>query len=80
MEEFAKHQTKSKNPYMAYKVYLEDLTNIVELCTNKCINNYNDFGLNTNEKLCLEKCYFKTLEMNQYVADEFPNIVNKELQ
>jgi hypothetical protein len=80
MEEFAKQQAQVKNPYMAYKIYLEDLSNIVEVCTNKCINNYNDFNLNTTEKLCLEKCYFKTLEMNQFIAEEYPNIVSKDLQ
>jgi len=78
MEEFAKYQSKIKSPYMAYKIYLEDLTNIVEVCSNKCINNYNQHSLNSIEKLCLEKCFFKTLEMNQFVADEFPNILNKE--
>ena len=78
MEEFAKFQSKIKSPYMSYKIYLEDLTNIVEVCTNKCINNYNQHSLNAVEKLCLEKCYFKTLEMNQFVADEFPNILNKD--
>lgn len=78
MEEFAKYQSKLKNPYMAYKVYLEDLTNIVEVCTNKCLNNYNDYQLNSMEKLCLEKCYFKTLEMNQFLSEEFANIVSKE--
>lgn len=76
MEEFAKYQSNQKNPYMAYKVYLEDLSNIVEVCSNKCINGYEEKSLNTSEKLCLEKCYFKTLEMNQLVADEFPNIMS----
>jgi hypothetical protein len=78
MEEFAKYQSKIKSPYMNYKIYLEDLTNIVEVCTNKCINNYNSHSLSSLEKLCLEKCYFKTLEMNQIVADDFPNIINKD--
>ena len=77
MEEFARQESKLKNPYLIYKVYMEDLSNIVELCTNKCINSYNDYDLNSLEKMCLEKCYFKTLEMNQYVADEFPNIMKK---
>lgn len=78
MDKFAKEESKTRSPFMAYKVYLEDLTNIVEICNNKCINNYNDFNLNPVEKLCLEKCFVKTLEMNQYVADEFPNIMSKQ--
>ena len=78
MEEFAKYQSNLRTPYMAYKIYLEDLTNIVEVCTNKCLNNYNDYSLNSTEKLCLEKCYFKTLEMNQTLSEEFANILSKE--
>ena len=65
-------------PFMQYKVYLEDMTNMVEMCTAKCINNYNSNLLSPVEKLCLEKCYFKTMEMNQYVSDEIPNIINRE--
>lgn len=78
MEEFAKLQSRVKAPYMAYKVYLEDLTNIVEICNNKCIQDYDYQSLNSLEKLCLEKCYFKTLQLNQYIAEEFPNILSKE--
>ncbi len=65
-------------PFMQYKVYVEDLTNMVEMCTAKCVNNYNTHQLNPVEKLCLEKCYFKTIEMNQYVNDEIPDILNRE--
>jgi hypothetical protein len=71
-------KTLSATPFMQYKVYLEDLTNTVEMCTSKCINNYQNNSLSTTEKLCLEKCYFKTLQMNQYVSDEIPNILNRE--
>lgn len=67
-----------KNPFMQYKTYLEDLSNIIEICTKKCVNNYNDYNLNTTEKLCLEKCYIKTIDMNQYVADEYSNILTKQ--
>lgn len=63
-------------PFMQFKVYLEDLTNIVEVCTKKCVDNYNQKDLNTTEKLCLEKCYVKSLDMNQYLTDEFPNIMS----
>jgi len=78
-ENIMKQDRKVVNaPYMQYKVYLEDITNIIENCTSKCINNYNNYELNTLEKLCLEKCYFKVLEMNQYVSDEIPNILNRE--
>ncbi len=77
MEQFVRKEAGNRNAFMQYKVYLEDLTNTVELCTKKCINNYDEYNLNPVEKLCLEKCFFKTLDMNQYVADEFPNILNK---
>jgi hypothetical protein len=80
MQDYAKKELRSITgaPFMQYKIYLEDLSNIVEMCTNKCINNYNNAELGALEKLCLEKCYFKTLEMNQYVSDEIPNIMNRE--
>ncbi len=67
----------SSSPFMQYKIYLEDLSNSVEMCTNKCINNYEKRELDTIEKTCLEKCYFKTLEMNQYVIEDVPNIINR---
>jgi hypothetical protein len=76
MEDFSQKETKG-NPVMRYKVYLEDYSNIVEVCTKKCINNYSEQELNPLEKLCLEKCFVKSLNMNDYVADEFPNIINK---
>ena len=80
MQDYAKREGKaiSTTPFLQYKTYLEDLTNMVEMCTSKCINNYQNQDLSTTEKLCLEKCYFKTLEMNQYVSDEIPNILNRE--
>jgi hypothetical protein len=80
MQEYAQKESKnlSITPFIQYKIYLEDLTNTVEICSNKCIENYQNFNLTTNERLCLEKCYLKTLQMNQFVNDELPNIFNRE--
>ena len=79
MQEYIKKEVNklATSPFIQYKIYLDDLSNTVEMCTNKCINNYENKELNGAEKLCLEKCYFKTLEMNQYVMDDIPNIVNR---
>lgn len=62
--------------YMLNKVYLEDYTNMIETCSQKCFNNYNSPRANSNEQQCLEKCYFKSLELSKYVADEYYNDVS----
>lgn len=72
-----KDQQNSESAFMQYKVYMEDLTNIVDVCTKKCINNYVNDELNTTERLCLEKCYVKAFSMNQYLMDEYSNIMSK---
>ncbi len=79
MQEYIKKEGNklSSAPYMQYKIFLEDLSNTVEICNNKCINNYTRRELDSNEKVCLEKCYFKTLEMNQFVMEDIPNIANR---
>ncbi len=59
--------------FMLNKVYLEDYTNLIETCSQKCFNNYDRPIPNSNEQQCLEKCYFKSLELNKYVADEYYN-------
>lgn len=59
--------------FMLNKVYLEDYTNMIEICSKKCFNNYKTAIPNSNEQQCLEKCYFKSLELNKYVADEYYN-------
>ena len=77
MQEFIKKEkNKLNSPYLLYKIYIEDLSNAVDVCTNKCITNYENIELNSKEKLCLEKCYLKTLEMNKFVSDELMNVIN----
>jgi hypothetical protein len=77
MQEYMmKEGNKLNSPFLLYKIYIEDLSNVVEMCTNKCIDNYKNYELDSMEKLCLEKCYLKTLEMNKFVSDEMSNIIN----
>lgn len=59
--------------YMLNKVYLEDYTNMIETCSQKCFNNYDSPYPNSNEQQCIERCYFKSLELTEYVADEYYN-------
>ncbi len=59
--------------FMLNKVYLEDYTNMIETCSRKCFNNYDSDKTSSNEQICLERCYLKSLDLNKYVADEYYN-------
>ena len=63
----------SVSTFMLNKTYLEDFTNMVEICSKKCFSNYDSPVPNSNEQQCMEKCYFKTLELTKYLKDEYNN-------
>lgn len=65
------------NAFMQDKLFLEDMTNIVENCTPKCIKDYTYSNLSTKEQQCLEKCYFKSLAMNQKLSDNFGDLMTR---
>jgi len=65
------------NPFMLFKILSEDLININEICSNKCIKNQDTHNLNNTERLCLENCYLKNFEINKFIVDEFKNLVEK---
>ena len=77
MEDFIKEESSAKHPYVAYKVFMEDLESIAQICNNKCFRDYTRMNLSSSEKLCLEKCIFKTLEMNDILADDYSNLMNE---
>jgi hypothetical protein len=78
MEEFVKAEIKKgPNQYFKYKLFLNDLENITTICNEKCLSDYQNQYLNNSEVLCLEKCYYKTMEMNQYMSNEIFTHFNK---
>ncbi len=75
MEE--KSVDKYFNSYLMFKVLSEDLINLNELCSNKCIKSYDTHNLTNNERVCLENCYFKNFEINKFIMDQFKNVIEK---
>jgi len=67
------------NIFLQFKIYSEDLINVNEICSNKCIKNYDTHNLNNTERLCLENCYNKNFEINKFIIDEFKNSIIEKL-
>jgi len=65
------------NTFLLFKIHSEDLLNVNELCSNKCIKTYESLNLNNNERICLENCYKKNFEINKFIVDEFKNMIDK---
>lgn len=63
------------NSIMQDKVYLQQLTETVDICNSKCIKNYLTDSLTTREQQCLEKCYFKTINLNKELSNNFGDLM-----
>ena len=63
---------------MQDKIFLDDYVNIVEVCTPKCISTYSESRMTPNERMCLEKCYFKSLSMNKHISQNFGNLMSQQ--
>ena len=62
--------------FMLNKVYMQDYTNMINICGKKCFNNYDSPNPSANEQLCLERCFVKSLELNKHVVDDYYNKFN----
>jgi hypothetical protein len=67
----------TNNAFMQDKVFLEDYLNIVEKCNPKCIKDYQQANLTVKEQQCLEKCYFKSLNLSQEISNRFGDIMTE---
>ena len=48
-------------------IYLMEVIKLnIQICSKTCINNFSTLVSN-DEKNCLNKCFYKALEMNQYI-------------
>lgn len=66
----------SNNAIMQDKIFVEDYVNIIESCNPKCIKSYKLNRLTPTEQMCLEKCYFKALDLNKNLSKNFGDIMN----
>ena len=66
----------SNNAIMQDKIFLEDFVNIVESCNPKCIKSYNEKYLTAKEQMCLEKCYFKALDLHKNLRKNYGDIMH----
>ena len=66
----------TNNAFMQDKIFLEDMTNIVESCNPKCIKSYTESRLTAKEQMCLEKCYFKSLSLHKDLSKNFGDIMH----
>lgn len=69
--------TTTNNSIMQDKIYLENYTNIIKNCNVKCIKDYSQAFLAPKEQQCLEKCYFKSLNMITALSDKYGDLMQE---
>lgn len=65
------------NQQLLFKIQTDDLININDICTNKCIKSYDNYNLTNTERVCLENCFFKNFEIEKFILDEFKHVIEK---
>ena len=67
--------TTSNNAFMQDKIFLDDYTNVVQICDSKCLKDYKTQNLTIREQQCLEKCYFKSLSNLQLISENYGDLM-----
>lgn len=77
-EDYLRRKLPQDFPVVYHKVTGESYLNMSDNCNNICINDFSSNNLSSNETLCLEKCYKKSVEFNFYLSKESNRIFVEE--
>jgi hypothetical protein len=57
------------------RVIFENLATMVSSCTQKCVENFDEMYLNSNEEVCVKNCFLKNFEFQTNLNAELPMLI-----